>query len=326
MAYDIDNQIHSTQDYITASDAAKETYLEKIDTSDDIYEQATQVVNFFEDHKKRTKEEVKCSLQQYKRACLTAEAHVLSCKNELLDAKLKLALSPNDQSLINICAGLEIKLELSLKQAVFIRDLYIRIQAALKLHIDLLDGELLDLCVDLRAKVNLLGVNIQLCADLRLFLGNPLNLNSFLGNIGNILGVLRPTLDGLNINCLLDDVLGGGVKLIVSLFDECHEGETPEHMKHMHQQIIKSAVAACAQNPHVHVEECQTCHSHKRSTGDIIYEVTISDPTTTTTTTTTNVDFATQENGMTATTATTSSASSLVFSFLILFVSILCFF
>jgi len=279
------------------------------------------LLTFFEDHTKRTKEEYKCSLQQYERACHTAEAHVLSCQNELLEAKLKLALNPHDQSLIDICAALEIKVELSLKQACFIRDLYLRIKVALQLHIGLLDGDLLNLCADIRAKVDLLGIKIQLAVDLRLWLGNPLNLNSFLGNIGSIIGVVRPTISGLNIDCLLDDVLGG-VKLVVSLFDECHEGESREHMQHMHHQVIKSAVAACAQNPHVHVNECQTCNGIKRSAGDIVYEVTISDPTTATS----DVDFATQENGMTATTATTSSSSSLVFSFLVLFVSVLCFF
>jgi len=81
---------------------------------------------------------------------------------------------------------------------------------------------------------------------------------------------------------------------------------------------ITSTIIAASKTEDVAVTKCG-CPAKKRST-DQCYQVTIGKDTTNT------VARATQENGMTATTATTSSASSLVFSFLIIFVSVLCFF
>jgi len=321
---EIETHISNTHDMATYQEAEEAEYQQNLEYyNDDVLQGASDTVKIFSDSTQRSYEEYRCLLEEYQRAIDITEARIHTCRREYLEAKLRLLQNPTDTALIEICAAAQLRFENFLHECLFLREFFGRIYADIQLHIGVLDRDLLGICLDLQARVSLMHDGlISLCADIRLHLSVDLNLLNLNNQLTSLLRVLRPTVR--TVECLLDDVLGIGLLgMNCRIEDDCHEGESYEQMTHIHQQILRPAVAACTQNPYVQVYENQGYKRSAQKSG-CNYKVTFSDKPTSTSTSE-NVDFATEETGMTATT-TTSSSSSLVFSFLILFASVLCFF
>jgi hypothetical protein len=295
--------------------------MDRILTSNNIVETANEAVIVLTDENTRSLDECTCALKNIERSIVMADALILSSQNEILTIRAQLVNDPHNEFLLATLAGLELELEGILSAAVYIKAIGTEVIAALQIEIDLLNGELLDIIARLKANVNLLDANlITLAVDLDMKLRDVVNFNEFKIDLSNIIGVLRNVIEGVEIHLLGLD-LDGVFKVLFGFNDHNVEGYSATELTHVHEQIIKSAVGACACNNNVQVIETP---SYKRSTGTKYeYTVMISDVPASSSAT---VDRATEENGMTATTATTSSASSLVSSFLILFVSVLCFF
>jgi hypothetical protein len=328
---EIETLIYNTDDLATYQETHEAEYQDQYwndsdyeneeDYNDeDVIKQAYDTVQVYTDRTNRTHEEFRCALEHYRRAIDITEARIHTCRKEYLEARLRLLQNPTDTALIEICAAAEARFTNYLQECIFLREYFTQIYADINLHIGVLDGQLLGICIDLQARISLMESGlINLCEDIRIHLSVHLNLVNFNEQLFCLLRGLRPTIRA--VECLLDDVLGIGLGMHCRIDDECHEGESYEHMRHVHHQLLRPAVAACAQNPYVRVDDGPV---KKRSDtqNECNYRITFSDEPKPRTT----VDRATEETGMTATTAATSSASSLVFSFLILFLSVLCFF
>jgi hypothetical protein len=242
-----------------------------------------------------------------------------------LEARLRLLQNPTDTALIEICAAAELRFKNLLNECIFLREYFTQIYADISLRFGVLDG-LLNTCIDLQARISLMEDGlINLVADIRLHLSVDLNLLNFNEQLTSILHGLRPTIR--TVECLLDELglplLDGLLGMNCRIEDDCQECESYEQMRHIHHQLLRPAAAVCAQNPYVQVADHDT--TKRVSDTGYSYILTFANEKAKSAITTT-VDRATEETGMEATTAPTSSASSLVFSFLILFLSVLCFF
>jgi len=265
------------------------------------------------------------ALEKYRQAIINADLRILLCKKELLDIKARLFVNPYDEHLIAVHDATQHRLEDHLRDCYFMQKLFAEVELDIDARVQLFGHEFLEVYASLKISLGLMERGIfKTCLDLNLHI--DLNLHSFLHRLSCVLTGSRHSI--LNIDIRLVENVHGLLGFLFRFDDRCHEGESYDDLKHLHHRIIRSAVASCAQNPYVIVEEPP--HTTKRSiesesTITCEYKVTITDPPAAASTNTKTVAMATEETGMSATT-TTSSSSSLVVSFFVLFVSILCFF
>jgi len=261
-----------------------------------------------------------------------ADAQVAACEKKYYEAKLVCA--QNSHADVQLCVELlesaKVQLEISLGRCFHIKELIAQVLSHLQVKVGV-NVELLNIYLNLKAKVDLsLQGIVRSVLDIKALLIVDVDLDIFLKEV---LCLLTEIVGGIDLELLdiigLDDVtkvleldiavgplVGGVVNTVGGLVD----GVTGTLLHKVGiLNILGGCFSAVAQNPDVYVTECN-CPAIKRST-DQCYHVTIGKETTVAKNT---VDLATQENGMVAT--TTSSASSLVFSFLTIFVSVLCFF
>jgi len=306
--------------------------VESLTENADVAQVAQEIVKTAFDTKNLEQAQLLAEAKNLESQLAYADAQVAACEKKYYEAKL--VCSQNSHADVQLCVELlesaKVQLEISLGRCFHIKELIAQVLSHLQVKVGV-NLELLNIYLNLKAKVDLsLQGIVRSVLDIKALLIVDVDLDIFLKEVlcllTEILGVIDlEILDIIGLDDVtkvieLDIAVGPLVGGVVNTVGGLVDGVTGTLLHKVGiLNILGGCFSAVAQNPDVYVTECN-CPARKRST-DQCYHVTIGKETTAAKNT---VDLATQENGMAAT--TTSSASSLVFSFLTIFVSVLCFF